>query len=139
MLIFSSPAFWVPALILVGVAVHDALTGKISDLFSLALVAWAIAARALGWWEPDWGFLVLGLAEGLAIGLVAFRLGALGGGDGKVLSGLGACFGPVKLLLFLPWIALVGGLLAVLALRKGSRDVVLGPAFLVGYVLALTF
>ncbi|MEZ6008600.1 MAG: prepilin peptidase [Planctomycetota bacterium] len=139
MLIFSSPAFWVPALILVGVAVHDALTGKISDLFSLALVAWAIAARAFGWWEPDWGFLVLGLVAGLAIGLVAFRLGALGGGDGKVLAGLGACFGPVKLLLFLPWIALVGGLLAVLALRKGSRDVVLGPAFLVGYVLALTF
>lgn len=139
MLIFSSPAFWVPALLLLGVAVQDALTGKISDLFSLALVAWAIAVRALGWWEPDWGFLALGLAVGLAIGLVAFRLGALGGGDGKVLAGLGACFGPVNLLLFLPWIALVGGLLAVLALHKGSKDVVLGPAFLVGYVLALTF
>ncbi|MGE0191107.1 MAG: prepilin peptidase [Planctomycetota bacterium] len=139
MLIFSSPAFWVPAVILFGVAVHDAFTGKIPDLFSLALLGWAIAVRALGWWEPGWGDLALGLATGLGIGLVAFRLGALGGGDGKVLAGLGACFGPLKLLLFLPWIALVGGLLAFVALRKGSRDVVLGPAFLVGYVLALTF
>jgi Flp pilus assembly protein protease CpaA len=92
----------------------------------------------MGFQEALWVPPVLGLSLGLAIGLAAFRLGALGGGDGKLLAALGACLGAVGLLAALPWIALVGGLGALGARIRGRGEVVFGPALFLGYVLALS-
>ena len=50
---------------------------------------------------------------------------------------LGAVLGPLGLGLVLIWVALVGGLLALAGRVRGRRAVVLGPAFAVGYAIAV--
>ena len=110
-----SPALWVPALVLIGAAAWDLVTREIPHAFPLALLAWAVASRLLGYQQQDWGSAALGLATGLAIGLALFALGWMGAGDGKLFAGLGAILGPVGILVTMPWIAMAGGVWAFVA------------------------
>lgn len=136
-MIWQSPALWVTALLLAGAAVWDLAKGEIPDLFPLLLVVWALASRLLGYQSPEWGTLLLGLGVGLALGFLLFALGLAGGGDGKLLAGLGAVLGPIGLLAALPWVALLGGVFALWAWRRGREEVVYGPAIALGYVVAV--
>jgi prepilin peptidase CpaA len=56
----------------------------------------------------------------LAAGFVLFALGVFGGGDAKLLAAAALWFGPVPLLKFLIYVALVGGVLGIviIALRR---------------------
>jgi prepilin peptidase CpaA len=117
------------------------LLGLITTIVFTALVGYA------GWIDlrtrriPNWltlGILLLGLvlkaaaglgalasgaigaALGLALAVVLFGLGAVGGGDGKLLIGVGAFFGFERFVGALLLIAVLGGLLGVLeAVRRG--------------------
>jgi len=132
-----SAALWVPAILLFVAAAWDLATTEIPDVFPLLLVAWAVASRLIGYQETAWLQPALGLALGLAVGLALFTLGWLGGGDGKLLGGLGAVLGPVGLLATLPWIALVGLPMAIWAGRRGHEEMTYGPAIALGYAVAL--
>ncbi len=130
-------ALAVPVVVLVGAAIQDARTRVISDAFPLALIFWAIASRLLGFQQLDWIAPLAGLGVGLLLGFAAFAAGWLGGGDGKLLAGLGAVLGPVGLLVVLPLVALFGGVAALLAARRGAGEVAYGPAIALGYAVAL--
>ena len=137
-----NPALTVPGVVLVLASAFDLRTREIPDAFPLALLAWSVASRLFGfqpatWFQLETG-LVPGLAVGLAVGLFLFRVGALGGGDAKLLAALGACLGPLAFGIAFAWIGLVGGVLALAAHIRRRREVVYGPALAIGYLLAVT-
>jgi len=67
------------------------------------------------------GLGMLGGALGLFLGLLLFAAGAMGAGDGKLLTAVGALLGFEAFLRALPLIGAVGGLLALMVtLRNGT-------------------
>lgn len=134
-----------PLLVLLSAAAWDLAKREIPDVFPLVLLAWAIGTRLFapeqfyGQHSPPWWPLAAGVGTGLLIGFAAFTAGWMGGGDGKLLAGLGAILGPIGLLLVLPGVAIVGGLLALRARRAGDDEIAYGPAIAIGYLLAIVF
>ena len=57
----------------------------------------------------------------------------------KVIAGVGAVLGPVGIWFFLFWMALAGGVLALVAKIRGQRDYAYGPALFLGYTGYLTY
>lgn len=137
---FSIPiALLVPAVILFVAAGFDIASRRIPDAFPVALVLWGVLSRVAGFQAPEWVSAVLGLLLGLTVGFLFFSLGWLGGGDGKLLGGLGAVLGPVGLLVTLPWMAAVGGVVAlwICLCRPRETEMAYGPAIAVGYLIAI--
>ena len=62
------------------------------------------------------------IAARLACSAALFYLGGLGGGDVKLMAALGAVVGPMALLCDLFWMALAGGLLALVANLAGKES-----------------
>lgn len=117
-------------------AVLDLRSRSIPDWIPASLLAWAFLQLALGA-GPGWGAAGLGLALGAAFGAGSFALGALGGGDAKLLTALGACLGPFDLGTTLLYMALAGGVLAAVAKLRGQRELAYGPAIAAGFALFL--
>lgn len=132
-------ALWVPAAILIVAAAFDLASRQIPHLFPVLLLVWAVVSRLAGFQAPEWGNALLGLGLGLVLGFLLFSLGWMGGGDGKLLAGLGAVLGPVGLLATLPWMAIAGGVVALWTkLRRPEQaEIVYGPAMAIGYVAAI--
>ena len=109
------------ALIMLLSAASDLRTRRIPNVLT---VAGAVAAPVL------WGLLegptsalasLLGGSFGLAVGVLLFALGALGGGDAKLLVVTGAFLGPARLVSALIAMGIAGGVLAlVVALWRGQ-------------------
>lgn len=126
------------ALALLGIAVaHDLATREIPDWISLALVVVAVADGLLGVSMASWSDRGLGLALGLAAGAALFYLGAMGGGDAKLLAGLGAVVGWRPLLSVAFYTAVIGGVLSYVAMRRGAKDLAYAPAIALGHGLWL--
>jgi prepilin peptidase CpaA len=119
--------------------VTDLRRREVPDAVPLALLSWAVAARALGWTEIGWFALVAGLVLGLATSAIFYALGALGGGDVKLLAALGAVLGPVALASVLFWMALAGGALALVSAIRGEREFAYVPAIAVGLCVQLAW
>ena len=113
--------------------VSDLRTREIPDGVSVVLLLVAIAAATFGWAELRWWMVFGGAGAGLLVGLLLFRFAHVGGGDAKLIIGLGAALGPVALLFVLFWMALAGGLLALVAAARGRRDYAYAPAILAGF------
>jgi prepilin peptidase CpaA len=93
----------------------------------IVVIAFVVAAMVMG-------FEVVTILRQLAIGIGALVVGlglfaarVVGGGDVKLLAGLLPWLAPDQLPAFFIWMALVGGLLAVVALLLRNRR--LGPAW----------
>ena len=126
------------ALMLLAVAsVYDLRTREIPDWISLALLVSAVAAAMFGWAGIRWWMDASGGGLGLAVGYSLFRFAKLGGGDAKLIAAIGALLGPVGLLFALFWMAITGGLFALIALARGQRDYAYGPAIAAGYLAYL--
>jgi len=121
---------WITALVAAAAACIDVRRREIPDAFPLALLACGLAGAGLG--AVSWSALAAGAALGAALGVVLFALGAFGGGDAKLLAGIGACLGPLPLLGALVPIGVAGGLLAVVALVRGARELAYAPAMATG-------
>jgi prepilin peptidase CpaA len=115
--------------LLIGAGAQDLRTMHIANGFSLAIaglfVVWAGGELAAG----RLSLLTLGLAVGgavmvFALGAAAFAVGALGGGDVKLLAAASLFAGSARLVDFLVVTALVGGALG-LAVLVGAP---IGPA-----------
>jgi Flp pilus assembly protein protease CpaA len=128
---------WVPLLFILVATYYDLKTREVPDAVPLSLLGWAVAASAFGWHDVGWTALLGGLAIGFGLSVVLFALGGLGGGDVKMISALGAALGPRTLLPVLGWIALAGGLLALVALVRGRRDLPYLPAIALGLLVDL--
>lgn len=133
-----APSPWLVsiALCLLSLAVvQDLRSRQISDWISLALLACAVLTGIVGWDQVGWLQRGIGLATGFGLGACLFYLGGLGGGDAKVLGGLGACLGVWPLLSILFYMALAGGVISAVAGARGAREVPYGPAIWVGTVV----
>jgi prepilin peptidase CpaA len=64
---------------------------------------------------------LLGLVVGLALPLVFFALGGMGGGDVKLLGAIGAVVGPRRLLSIFIYAALAGALVSLIMLVRRRR------------------
>lgn len=129
----------VPLLLLIIASGIDLKTREIPDLITISLLTCAIAAATFGWAGIRWWMVVSGGGTGLTIGFLLFRFAKFGGGDAKVIAGIGAILGPVGIWFFLFWMALAGGVLALVAKCRDQRDYAYGPALLLGYLGYLIF
>jgi prepilin peptidase CpaA len=81
---------------------------------------------------------VEGAGVGLALALVPFALGMLGGGDVKLLAAVGGFMGPERFIGAFLAVAVVGGVLGLLeALRHSAAGEVMSRSFAVVKNLAL--
>lgn len=113
---------------------QDLRSREISDLVPISITVIAIAGMLLGVHDLASWLLILGLGVGLTAGYLLYRFAKLGGADAKLIAAMGAVVGPVGLGIVLFWMALAGGVLALIALARGARDYAYGPAILAGYL-----
>jgi prepilin peptidase CpaA len=128
---------WVPLLFILVAAIHDLRTREVPDAIALALLGWATVATALRWHDVGWASMLGGLVIGLVLSMSFFALGGLGGGDVKLIAALGAALGHAAIVPALFWIAIAGGLLAIVALLRGRRDLAYLPAIALGLIIDL--
>jgi prepilin peptidase CpaA len=117
----------------------DLRTREIPDWISVALILIGITAAGFGWASIRWWMVLSGCLLGLAIGFALFQFARFGGGDAKLIAGIGAILGPLGLLFALFWMAVFGGVLALIAMLRGQRDYAYGPAILAGYIGYLVY
>lgn len=125
-----SAALGTALLLPLGVAAwHDLRWRRIPNEATLAVVALWMAHALLGG-APRPGDALTAAAAILALGIVAWRLGWLGGGDVKLTAALGLWAGTEHALPLLLVVALAGGALAaaMLALRGRPRPQPAGEA-----------
>jgi prepilin peptidase CpaA len=123
----------VPLLLLVLAMVFDLRTREIPDWISMGLVGMAMVAAVFGLENIRWWMVLSGGLLGLIVGAALFRYAELGGGDAKLIVGVGTLLGPVGLLIALFWMALAGGVLALIAMFRGQRDYAYAPAIAAGF------
>ncbi|WP_422035449.1 prepilin peptidase [Reyranella sp.] len=114
--------------LLLAAAWHDLRTLHISNRLSIAIMAlfcvWALAGLSAGVYSVTDLALAVGCAVGLfLLGAAAFAGGLLGGGDVKLLAGVGLFAGPALVVDLLLVTAVVGGVLGAAVLA----GVPLGP------------
>ncbi|MDX2180109.1 MAG: A24 family peptidase [Bryobacteraceae bacterium] len=110
---------WIPVFALAaGLAIHAARSG------------WGGLAASLG-----------GAACGFAVFLVFYLLGGMGGGDIKLMSGMGAILGASRVWTAAWWTAILGAVLAlaVLLLRRTGRkaSIPYAPPIALGAYIAM--
>lgn len=140
----------------VGWAVFIGLVAAVEDLRRRQIPNWIpvaamagglmIAFRDHGW--PGAGSSILGLVAGFGVFFIFYALGAMGGGDVKLMAGFGAVLGWGRIWEASLWTAAVGGIVALAAVgvslltrkkdRAKSTDAIpYAPAIALGCWLAL--
>lgn len=135
----NSISIAVPLTLLVVATICDLRKREVPDWISLAILSWGVVAVVLDVSDIGWLDLLLGVGLGLGLGIPFFYFGGLGGGDVKLIAAMGAVLGPAGLLVFLFWVAILGGLLAIAAALRGRRDFAYVPAIAAGFAVYLVF
>ena len=123
---------WVPLALAVIALIFDLKSREIPDTISILLLLWAVGVQFTSLAATDWLGLLGGCALGFGVGLLLFRAGGFGGGDVKFVSALGAVTGPLVLLEILIYIAITGGVFAVIAAVRSQREFAYMPAITLG-------
>ena len=126
---------WITLALVIIAAVWDFRTREVPDWIAVTLLICAAAATACGWSEVRWPGLLAGLFLGFIGSAALFYLGGLGGADVKLIAAMGAALGPISLLCVLFWTALAGGLLALAAKCRGTREFAYVPAIAAGLLI----
>jgi prepilin peptidase CpaA len=93
---------------LVWAAGRDLVERRIKNILTLPLIAAGLVQSFLAVHTCTPGNAALGLGVGFTLGFALFVMGALGGGDVKLLAGVGAWVGPKGALAVFVLAALVG-------------------------------
>jgi prepilin peptidase CpaA len=137
---------WLYLALLVLAAAQDALTLRISNLLSVALLCVGIASLIVAapaiWWEPVATFAIV-----LAAGFFLFSRGWMGGGDVKLFAAAALACNFAGLLRLLPAALLAGGLIAIALIFARSamprtsgrrrREIPYGVAIAAGAIFTL--
>ena len=122
------------AALLIGAGAQDLRTMHIANGFSLAIaglfVVWAGVELSAGRMSAATLAMAIGCAVLVfAVGAAAFAVGALGGGDVKLLAAVSLFAGPARMVDFLAITAIAGGLmgLAILVGAPLRQPAVAGP------------
>jgi prepilin peptidase CpaA len=100
-------------------AVLDLRTHRIPNALTVSGVVVALALRSTGGSAELYAGLLGGLIA-FVVAAILFAAGAFGGGDAKLLTGVGTILGPQLILAGLLYTVLAGGVLAlVVAVRRG--------------------
>jgi len=125
------------ALIVVA-TVCDLRSREIPDSISIGLLGIGLVGALTGLSGLSGIEAILGLLLGLLVTIPWFYLGGIGGGDVKLIAGLGSIFGPMGLLWVLLWTAIAGGVLALIAKSRGQDDFAYVPAILFGVIVSFS-
>lgn len=143
---------WIALVIGAAASAEDIVTRRISNWIPLAALL-----AGISWLGFDRGWrgalsAITGAIGGFFVFLIFYWLGGMGGGDVKLMAGLGAVVGIEKLLVAAWWTAACGGVLAALILtactvrnlwiRKpagspAAQSIPYAPAIALGSLLAL--
>ena len=100
-------------LLLGAAAVQDAMTLRISNLLSVAILivgAVGLALQPEHWWQHLLAFAIM-----LGLGIALFSFKWMGGGDAKLLAAAALAFDLVGLVRFIVATLMAGGVLAIVA------------------------
>lgn len=131
----SGVMIWVAIASAMVATLYDVRSRVIPDWIALSLLACSALCIAAGLSELTWTSCFYGAALGFALTLPLYALGGFGGGDLKLVVAIGATLGPLALLSVLFWVAVSGGILAIVALVRGRRDLAYVPAIACGLLL----
>lgn len=134
---------WLACGLTIVATVCDLRRREIPDWIPAVLGLCAVIFVALGWTDVGWVGLGLGCVAAFVPALLLFALGALGGGDVKLLAVLGMGLGPAAMLSLLFWMAIAGGVFAVIAAARqpdagetnGRPEIAYAPAILAGVLV----
>ncbi len=126
---------YVAILFAIVATVYDLRSRVIPDWIAASLLTCAALGIAAGLSGLTWMNFVYGAALGFALTFPLYALGGFGGGDLKLVVAIGAALGPWALLSVLFWVAVSGGLLAIVALVRGRRNLAYVPAIACGLLL----
>jgi prepilin peptidase CpaA len=115
----------------------DLRSREIPDWISLVMLGFGLTASIVGLSGLSISQSLLGLTLGFALTAPLFYLGGIGGGDVKLVAALGSLLGPIGLLTALFWVAIAGGVLALIAKLRGKNDFAYVPAILFGVLVTL--
>jgi prepilin peptidase CpaA len=115
--------------------VYDLRSRVIPDWIAAALLTCSAVCIAAGLSNLTWTGFAYGAALGLALTFPLYALGGFGGGDLKLVVAIGGALGPWALLSVLFWVAISGGILAIVALVRGRRNLAYVPAIACGLLL----
>ena len=110
----------------------DLRSRQIPDMLSVFLLVMALAATGFHLHRVGWLDLLGGMAIGLSIGSILFRTGGFGGGDVKLLTSLGAVMWLKGELGVLFYMAILGGVFALVARLRRQREYAYAPAIALG-------
>ena len=108
-LLTAAPAF----ALLLWAAIEDLRSRRIPNWLTFSLVLSSIAQSFMSGHLVSPSMSLLGFAVGFGIPLILFLIGALGGGDVKLLAAFGAWLGPGTVCWAAIYGAIAGGLLAI--------------------------
>ena len=97
---------------------------------TLVVATARVATGSLDWRAAGWGLLV-----GIAFFTLAYAVGGFGGGDVKLLGALGAALGLLGFVNLLVYVAISGGLLALIAIARKKEDFPYVPAIAIGLLI----
>jgi Flp pilus assembly protein protease CpaA len=118
---------------------HDVREREIPDSISLLLLVTGLLATGLSWHSLNWMEALLGVLLAFVITFPFTLLDGIGGGDLKLVSGLGAWLGPVAVLSLLFWSALAGTISAIIARSRNQKDFAFAPAIAAGLIVTIVF
>ncbi|HJT87006.1 MAG TPA: prepilin peptidase [Bryobacteraceae bacterium] len=119
-------------------AIDDLRRNRISNAIVVCGLAGGVLYHGFTRGLPGVGIALAGAVVGLTVLMAFYCLGALGGGDVKLMAAFGALLGPSGILLAGLVAAPIGGLWAGLAvlLRSRRRSIPYGPAIVLGAWMA---
>lgn len=129
----------IPVAMCVEAVVHDLKKREIPDGVAIRLVVTGLVSTGLSWHAVSFTDALLGIVIGFVAVLPFSLRDGIGGGDLKLVSGLGAWLGPFGTVQLLFWTALAGMLAAVISALRGKKDFPYAPAILAGLLIVIVF